>query len=79
MGAKMNMHLGYRPGHAKPPEQANERNGASGKTIITDRGLVRVNLIRDRDGSFEPALVPKHERRFTGFDEQIIAMYATTG
>ena len=76
MGAEMNMHLGYRPGEAKPPEQANERNGASGKTIITDRGPVRVDLPRDRDGSFEPILIPKHERRFTGFDERIIAMYA---
>ncbi len=76
MGAEMNMHLGYRPGEAKPAEQANERNGASGKTIITDRGPVRVDLPRDRDGSFEPILIPKHERRFTGFDERIIAMYA---
>ena len=76
MGAEMNMHLGYRPGEAKPPEQTNERNGASGKTIITDRGPVRVDIPRDRDGSFEPALIPKHERRFTGFDERIIAMYA---
>jgi transposase-like protein len=76
MGAEMNMHLGYRPGQAKPPEQANERNGASGKTIITDRGPVRVELPRDRDGSFDPLLIPKHERRFTGFDERIIAMYA---
>lgn len=76
MGAEMNMHLGYRAGQAKPPEQANERNGASGKTIITDRGPVRVELPRDRDGSFDPVLIPKHERRFTGFDERIIALYA---
>jgi putative transposase len=76
MGAEMNMHLGYRPGQAKPSEQSNERNGASGKTIITDRGPVRVDLPRDREGSFDPVLIPKHERRFTGFDERIIAMYA---
>nr|WP_081052337.1 IS256 family transposase [Burkholderia vietnamiensis] len=76
MGAEMNLHLGYRPGQSKPPGQANERNGASGKTVITDRGPVRVEVPRDRDGSFEPILIPKHERRFTGFDERIIAMYA---
>ncbi|HIE4199026.1 TPA: IS256 family transposase, partial [Burkholderia cenocepacia] len=76
MGAEMNMHLGYPPGQAKPLGQANERNGASGKTVITDRGPVRVDVPRDRDGSFEPILIPKHERRFTGFDERIIAMYA---
>lgn len=76
MGAEMNLHLGYRPGDAKPPAQTKERNGASGKTIHTERGALRVALPRDRDGSFAPILIPKHERRFTGFDERIIAMYA---
>nr|WP_175795314.1 IS256 family transposase [Burkholderia ambifaria] len=76
MGAEMNLHLGYPPGRPKPPGQDNERDGASGKTVITDRGPVRVDVPRDRDGSFEPILIPKHERRFTGFDERIIAMYA---
>lgn len=76
MGAEMNLHLGYRPGEPKPEGQTNERNGASGKTVVTERGAVRVELPRDRDGSFEPILIPKHERRFTGFDDKIIAMYA---
>jgi len=76
MGAEMNLHLGYKAGAAKPAAQANERNGANGKTIHTERGPVRVALPRDRDGSFDPILIPKHERRFTGFDERIIAMYA---
>ncbi len=76
MGAEMNAHLGYRPGSPKPPEQTNERNGSSGKTVLTDRGAVRIDVPRDRDGSFEPILIPKHERRFRGFDERIIAMYA---
>ncbi|BAN25851.1 transposase mutator type [Caballeronia insecticola] len=76
MGAEMNMRLGYRPGQLKPSAQTNERKGASGKTVITERGPVRVDLPRDREGSFEPLLIPKHERRFTGFDERIIAMYA---
>lgn len=75
MGAEMNLHLGYPPGESKPAGQSNERNGASGKTVITDRGVVRVEVPRDRDGSFEPIPIPKHERRFTGFDERIIAMY----
>jgi transposase-like protein len=43
--------------------------------VITERGPLRVDLPRDREGSFEPILIPKHERRFTGFDERIIAMY----
>ncbi len=74
MGAAMSLYLGHRPGNAKPPEQAHERNGASGKTIHTERVPVRVKLPRDPDGSFTPILIPKHERRFTGLDERIIAM-----
>lgn len=76
MAAEMNLHLGYRPGEDKPESQANERNGASGKTVLTEHGSVRVELPRDRDGSFAPILIPKHERRFIGFDDRIIAMYA---
>jgi len=76
MAAEMNLHLGYRPGEDKPEGQANERNGASGKTLLTERGPVRVELPRDRDGFFARILIPKHERRFTGFDDRIIAMYA---
>ena len=76
MGAEMNLHLGYPVGEPKPAGQGNERNGTSGKTVITERGAVRVEVPRDRDGSFEPILIPKHERRFRGFDERIIAMYA---
>jgi putative transposase len=73
MGAEMNAHLGYAPGASKPAGQVNERNGASGKTVFTDQGVVRVDVPRDRDGSFEAILIPKHERRFRGFDERIIS------
>ena len=44
--------------------------------MLTEHGPVRVEIPRDRDGSFAPILIPKHERRFTGFDDRIIAMYA---
>ena len=76
MGAEMSQYLGYEPGEARPPGQANHRNGTSGKTVLTDEGAVRIEVPRDREGSFEPQIVPKHERRFTGFDDKIIAMYA---
>jgi putative transposase len=76
MGAEISQHLGYRPGEARPPGQSNHRNGTSGKTVLTDDGPVRLEVPRDREGSFEPQIVPKHERRFTGFDDKIIAMYA---
>jgi putative transposase len=76
MSAEMNDHLGYRQGENKPEGQANQRNGTTGKTVITDDGPVRIEVPRDRDGSFEPQIIGKHERRFTGFDQKIIAMYA---
>ena len=76
MGAEMSHHLGYRPGQVRPEGQDNHRNGTTGKTVLTDDGPVRLELPRDRDGSYEPILIPKHERRFTGFDDKIVAMYA---
>lgn len=76
MSAEMNQHLGYENGAAKPEGQSNQRNGSSGKTVLTDEGPVRIEVPRDRHGSFEPMIVGKHERRFTGFDQKIIAMYA---
>ena len=76
MGAELSHHLGYRPGEARPDGQDNHRNGTTAKTVLTDDGPVRLELPRDRDGSYEPILIPKHERRFTGFDDKIVAMYA---
>jgi transposase-like protein len=76
MGAEMSDHLGYRQGESKPEGQTNQRNGASSKTVLTDEGPIRIDVPRDRQGSFDPLLIPKHERRFTGFDQKIIAMYA---
>src|SRR3954447_6007812 len=76
LGAELGHHLGYASGSAKPEEASNQRNGTSGKTLRTDDGPLRIEVPRDRDGSFEPVLIPKHERRFTGFDDKIVAMYA---
>ena len=49
---------------------------AGAKTVLTEEGPVRIEVPRDRDGSFAPLLIPKHERRFTGFDDKIVDMYA---
>src|SRR6476620_5871595 len=76
LGAELGHHLGYASGAAKPEQATNQRNGTSGKTLRTDDGPLRIEVPRDRDGSFEPVLIPKHERRFTGFDDKIIALYA---
>jgi transposase-like protein len=72
----MSHHLGYSPGAVKPAAVTNQRNGTGAKTVLTEDGPIRIEVPRDRDGSFEPLLIPKHERRFTGFDDKIVAMYA---
>ncbi len=62
---------------ARPaPARANTRTGTSRKRVKGDFGEVEVAVPRDRLGSFEPRILPKHERRFTGFDDKILSMYA---
>ncbi|MBA2766218.1 MAG: IS256 family transposase [Solirubrobacterales bacterium] len=76
MSAELTEHLGYEP-HAEPPGgTGNTRNGTTAKTLQSRQGAVRVEAPRDRRGSFEPKIVKKGQRRFEGFDEQIVAMYA---
>jgi len=75
LGAELGHHLGYASGAAKPEPAANQR-GKSAETVLTEDGPLRIDVPRDRDGSFEPLHIPKHERRFTGFDDRIIAMSA---
>ena len=76
LGAEMSHHLGYPAGADKPEAATNHRNGKSGKTLLTDDGPLRIDVPRDRESEFEPKLIGKHERHFTGFDDKIIAMYA---
>jgi transposase-like protein len=76
LGAELSHHLGYPPGAEKLGEVNNHRNGVTSKTVLTEVGSLRIDVPRDRTGSFEPLLIPKHERRFTGFDDKIIALYA---
>ena len=76
LGGELTHHLGYPPGGGKPDETTNHRNGTSGKTVLTYDGPLSIDVPRDREGTFEPQLIPKHERRFTGFDDKILALYA---
>lgn len=76
MEAEVTEHLGYERGEAPPEGQSNRRNGSSSKTLRTNQGAMEVQVPRDRDGSFEPQLVPKHQRHFDGFDDKIVSMYA---
>jgi len=76
LGGELTYHLGYAAGEPKPDETTNHRNGTSEKTVLTDDGSVTIAVPRDRAGTFEPRLIPKHERRFEGFDDKILALYA---
>ena len=76
LGGELTHHLGYPPGGEKPDETTNHRNGTSGKTVLTDDGPLSIEVPRDRAGTFEPQRIPKHERRFAGFDDKILALYA---
>lgn len=76
LGAELTHHLGYLPGDTRPELTTNHRNGTSGKTVLTDDGPVSIEVPRDREGTFEPQLIGTHARRFTGFDDKVIALYA---
>ncbi len=68
--AELNHHL------ANEAEAGNHRNGSSKKTVLAPGGEMRLDIPRDRLGSFEPKLVAKHQRRMPGFDDHVISMYA---
>jgi len=76
LGGELTHHLGYPSGGTKPAAATNHRNGTSDKTVLTDDGTLDLEIPRDREGTFEPQLIPKHARRFTGFDDKILALYA---
>jgi putative transposase len=69
-------HLGYERGDPVGRGSGNSRNGTSPKTVLTDAGAVPLEIPRDRNGTFEPALVPKHERRLEGFNEMVCSLVA---
>src|SRR6185312_5333638 len=72
LNAEMDHHLG------QDPEQAagNHRNGSSSKTVLTDSSKLELSIPRDRHGRFDPQLIAKYQRRFPGFDQKVIALYA---
>jgi putative transposase len=76
MEVELTDHLGYEHHQEPPGGTGNTRNGSTSKTLSTEHGPVQVNTPRDRDGSFEPKIVRKRQRRFEGFDEKILALYS---
>src|SRR5947209_1417307 len=74
--AEMTEHLGYEKHEPAGRNSGNSRNGSSRKKLQGNFGELELETPRDRQGSFEPQIVAKGQRRFRGFDEQIISMYA---
>lgn len=73
---EMNNHLGYSSNDKGPKRTANRRNGYTKKTLKTKQGEVEIESPRDRDGSFEPILVPKRKKDVSAIEEKVLAMYA---
>jgi len=76
MNAEMTHHLGYDKHSPAGRGSGNSRNGSSRKTLLTDTGEIDIEVPRDRNGEFEPMLVPRHQRRLSGFDQQVLALYS---
>ena len=72
LNAEMDVHLGSEA----ESDAGNHRNGTSAKTVLTPEGPMELSIPRDRHGRFDPALIGKYRRRFPGFDDKIIALYA---
>src|SRR5436190_17220158 len=76
MSAEMTEHVGYEKHDAAGNNTGNSRNGTSAKTIKGTFGTMPIEVPRDRNGTFEPQIIEKHQTRFTGFDDNIISLYA---
>jgi len=76
LNTELTHHLGYEKHERATEKGENARNGASEKTLATEQGEMLVQIPRDRNATFEPQIVRKHQRRFAGFDDKIISMYA---
>ena len=76
LGAELSDHLGYEKGDPAGRGTGNSRNGHSDKRVLTEDGEVNMAVPRDRNGTFEPVIVPKGERRLDGFDDRILSLYA---
>jgi putative transposase len=76
LDAELTAHLGYERGDPAGHGSGNSRNGSSGKRVHTDVGTVHIDVSRDRNATFAPAIVPKGSTRLRGFNDRSIALYA---
>jgi len=72
----MEAHLGHGKNDAVTNPAGNTRNGRSRKTLKGEFGELPIEIPRDRQGSFEPQIIPKHQTRWSGFDDKILSLYA---
>ena len=73
---EMTHHLGYEKHDVAGHNSGNSRNGTTPKTVRSKRGQMRIEVPRDRTGEFEPLMIPKGLRRFDGFDDRVLSLYA---
>ena len=76
LDSELTEHLGYEKHSIGGSNSGNSRNGRSKKGIFTDQGKVPLDIPRDRNGEFSPKIIEKGQRRFSGFDDKIISLYA---
>lgn len=76
LGSELSEHLGYEKNQPGSKETANRRNGFSSKTVRSDAGDLELDIPRDRDASFEPKLLGKHQREISRISDKILSMYA---
>src|SRR6267142_5704533 len=76
MAAEMTEHVGYEKHDTVGNKSGNSRNGNSAKSLKGSFGTMAIEVPRDRNGTFEPQIIEKHQTRFTGFDANIISLYA---
>jgi putative transposase len=76
LNAELTHHLGYERHDPAGNNSGNSRNGTSSKTVKGDFGELELDVPRDRTSTFEPQILPKHQTRFTGFDDKIVSLYA---
>jgi putative transposase len=76
MAAELTEHVGYEKHDPAGRNSGNSRNGKSAKTLKGNFGTLPIEVPRDRNGTFEPQIIEKHQTRFTGFDDKIISLYA---
>ena len=76
LDAEMDEHLGYKKNDNAGDNSGNSRNGYTTKTVITeDNDTIEIQVPRDRNSTFDPVIIPKHEKRTPLFNDQIISMY----